>query len=247
MQIDLRGKVVLVTGAGSGIGRAMALAFAAAGASVRVNDLSEAAAAATVEAIRAQGGTAHAAPADVTSAAAVTAMVEAIVAAEGRLDCLVNNAAIIQVKPFLELEEDDWDQVLTTNLKSVFLTCRAVLPQMQEQGSGVVINLASELAYLGRALYAPYTAAKGGVIALTRSLAREFAPAIRVNGIAPGPVDTPMLRSEMALTAADETGIPAGRLGRPEEIAATAVFLASDAAGFFYGEIISPNGGALMR
>jgi 3-oxoacyl-[acyl-carrier protein] reductase len=174
-------------------------------------------------------------------------MVEAIIAAEGRLDCLVNNAAIVQVKPFLELEEEDWDRVLTTNLKSVFLTCRAVLPQMQKQGSGVVINLASELAYLGRALYAPYTAAKGGVISLTRSLAREFAPAIRVNGIAPGPVDTPMLRSEMALTGADETTIPAGRLGRPEEIAATAVFLASDAAGFFHGEILSPNGGSLMR
>jgi 3-oxoacyl-[acyl-carrier protein] reductase len=174
-------------------------------------------------------------------------MVNTIVSTEGRIDCLVNNAAIVQVKPFLELEEEDWDRMLTTNLKSVFLTCRAVLPQMQRQGAGVVINLASELAWLGRASYAPYTASKGGVIALTRSLAREFAPEIRVNGIAPGPVDTPMLRSEMALTDADETTIPAGRLGRPEEIAAAAVFLASDAAGFFYGEIISPNGGALMR
>lgn len=245
--MDLAGKVVLVTGAGSGIGRAMALAFAEAGARVRVNDRSEASAAATVEAIRAQGGAAEAAVADVTSASAVAAMVEASIVAEGRLDCLVNNAAIVQVKPFLELEEDDWDRMLTTNLKSVFLTCRAVLPHMQQQGAGVVINLASELGYLGRALYAPYTASKGGVIALTRSLAREFAPAIRVNGIAPGPVDTPMLRSEMALTDADETTIPAGRLGRPEEIAAAAVFLASDAASYFYGEIISPNGGALMR
>lgn len=247
MQIDLHGKVVLVTGAGSGIGRAMASAFAGAGASVWVNDLSAEAADGTVDSIRTRGGAAHAVAADVTRAEAVTTMVDAILAAEGRLDCLVNNAAIVQVKPFLELGEDDWDHVLTTNLKSVFLTCRAVLPQMQRQGAGVVINLASELAYLGRALYAPYTASKGGVIALTRSLAREFAPKIRVNGIAPGPVDTPMLRSEMALTDADETGIPAGRLGRPEEIAAAAVFLASDAASFFYGEIISPNGGALMR
>jgi 3-oxoacyl-[acyl-carrier protein] reductase len=247
MQIDLRDRVVLVTGAGSGIGRAMASAFAAAEASVWVNDLSEDAADETVRAIRAQGGAAHAVAADVTRADAVTAMVNTIVSTEGRIDCLVNNAAIVQVKPFLELEEEDWDRMLTTNLKSVFLTCRAVLPQMQRQGAGVVINLASELAWLGRASYAPYTASKGGVIALTRSLAREFAPEIRVNGIAPGPVDTPMLRSEMALTDADETTIPAGRLGRPEEIAAAAVFLASDAAGFFYGEIISPNGGALMR
>lgn len=248
MQIELEQQRFLVTGAGSGIGRAIALALAAAGARVAVNDLHEDAVSTTCEAMLAAGSpTPLPLPSDVSVGTQVTAMQARLQSEWGGVDGLVNNAAIIQVKPFLEVTEADWDRMLATNLKSMFLTCQAVLPGMLAQQRGVIINIASELGYLGRELYAPYTAAKGGVISLTRSLAREFGPQVRVNGIAPGPIDTPMLQSELALTGNDETTIPAGRLGRPEEIAATAVFLASDYASFYYGEILSPNGGALMR
>lgn len=247
MRLDLSGRRALVTGAASGIGRAIALAFAGAGATVAVNHFGQAQAAAAV--VEACGSAAAAFDADVGKVAAVARLFDELEAAFGGIDILVNNAAIVQVKPFLELTDDDWDRVLETNLKSVFLCCRAALPAMLARGSGCIINIASELAYLGRAQYAAYTAAKGGVITLTRSLAREFAPTVRVNGIAPGPTDTPMLRSELAITGAldAETAIPAGRLGRPEEIAATALFLASEHAGFYHGETLSPNGGALMR
>jgi 3-oxoacyl-[acyl-carrier protein] reductase len=250
LQIDLSGKVVLITGATGGIGRAMALTFAKAGARVGLNHLGDTSIARDLIAeIERDGGEALALDADVSDGAAVDRIVNQLRSRYGRIDCLVNNAGVVQVKPFLETSEQDWQRVIQTNLTSMFLTCRYVLPLMQAQGDGVVINIASELAWLGRAQYAAYTAAKGGVVALTRSLAREFAPSIRINGIAPGPVDTPMLRSEFAVTQAeaDEADIPAARLGRPEEIAATAVFLASPLASFYYGEIVSPNGGALMR
>lgn len=247
MVIDLAGKRAIVTGAASGIGRAIALGLARAGAAVVVNHLGSAEAAESV--VADCGAPSLAVEADVSRAEDVARLVDTARAVLGGIDILVNNAAIMLVKPFLELSEDDWDRVVANDLKSVFLCCRAALPTMLAQGQGVVINVASELAYLGRAQYAPYTAAKGGVLALTRSLAREFAPTVRVNGIAPGPTLTPMMLSELAQTGAleAETAIPAGRLGRPEEIASTAVFLASAHASFYHGEILSPNGGALMR
>ncbi len=249
MKLSLTGRTALVTGAATGIGRAIAVAMAEAGAAVAINDhgrtTDTAALAAT---IRAQDGRALAVDADVTDRTQVLAMIAQIADGLGPIDILVNNAGIVLVKPFLELSEADWDRILATDLKSVFLCCQAVLPSMLERGSGCIINIASELGYLGRALYAPYTAAKGGVITLTRSLAREFAPIVRVNAIAPGPVHTEMLESEMVITGHDESaGVPMGRIGRPEEIAATAVFLASDQASFFCGETLSPNGGILMK
>jgi 3-oxoacyl-[acyl-carrier protein] reductase len=247
--LSLQGRTALVTGASSGIGRAIALAYAQAGASVVVNHLGQAGAAAEVVAqIEAGGSRAIAMEADVSQAGAVSQLVTQATHALGPLHILVNNAGIIQEKPFLETSEADWDRMLGTDLKSVFLMCRAVLPGMVHAGRGVVINMASELGVLGRAQFAPYCTAKAGVIGLTRSLAREFAPLIRINAIAPGPINTAMLDAEHMSPEwrAKEMDIPMQRFGEPEEVADTALFLASDRARFYCGQVLGPNGGALM-
>lgn len=246
---DLTDRVTLVTGAATGIGRATALALAHAGATVAVGHLRQhALATEVVAAIAAIGGRAIACEADVSITADVESMVGRVERELGPIDIAVHAAGVIQERDFLDTSDADWDHVVGIDLKGVFICCRAVLARMAPRGRGCVVNIASELGHLGRARYAPYCAAKAGVIGLTKSLAREFAPAIRVNAIAPGPVDTPMLSlahmSPEVLAA--EQAIPAGRVGRPEEIAATAVFLASDAASFFHGQILGPNGGAHM-
>jgi 3-oxoacyl-[acyl-carrier protein] reductase len=244
--LSLQGKTALVTGAATGIGRATALLLAQAGARVIVNHWRQAdAALALVVQIRAAGGDARAIEADVSDAAAVQAMAEAA----GAVDVLINNAGIIQEKPFLQTTEADWDRLLDTDLKSVFLVCRALLPGMLAQGQGAIVNIASDLGLLGRAQYAPYCAAKAGVIGLTKSLAREFAPQhIRVNAIAPGPVATAMLSAEhmSAEWLAKELDIPQHRFAEPEEIAASVLFLASDLARFYTGQVLGPNGGSVM-
>ena len=247
--LSLQGRTALVTGASSGIGRAIAIAYAEAGASVIANHLGQAQAAAEVVAqIEASGGRALALDADVSRADSVAQLVALATAQYGPVHILVNNAGIIQEQPFLETTEADWDRMLGVDLKSVFLMCRAVLPAMVQAGSGVVINIASELGILGRAQFAPYCTAKAGVIGLTRSLAREFAPRIRINAIAPGPINTAMLDAEHMSPEwrAKEMDIPMQRFGEPEEVAHTALFLASDMARFYCGQVLGPNGGALM-
>jgi 3-oxoacyl-[acyl-carrier protein] reductase len=247
--LSLHGRHALVTGAASGIGRATALLFARAGASVTVAHLARTANTdAVVADIVARGGRARAMEADVSRSADVVALVAASVATLGPIDVLVNCAGIIQHKPFLETTDDDWQRMLATDLGSVFLLCRAVLPGMVNRGDGVVINIASDLGILGRAEFAPYSAAKAGVIGLTRALAREFAPAIRINAIAPGPVETQMLStaSMSAAWIAKEKDIPQARFAAPDEIAATALFLASDLARFYCGQVLGPNGGSVM-
>ncbi len=247
--LSLAGRTALVTGASTGIGRAIALAFAQAGATVIINHLGrEGPARAVVQEIEAFGARAWALEADVSRASDVTRMAEQIQRDCGLVDVLVNNAGIIQEKPFLETTEDDWDRMLSTDLKSVFLTSRAFLPAMVARKAGVIINIASDLALLGRAQYAPYCAAKAGVIGLTRSLAREFAPAIRVNAIAPGPVNTAMVSLDAMSPEwmAKELDIPQHRVAEPQEIAATALFLASDLSRFYCGQVLGPNGGSVM-
>ena len=247
--MKLSGRTALITGAASGIGRATALMFAQAGAAVVVNHWERAEEAqAVVAQITQNGGRAWALEANVSKAASVTALFAQLEAQTLPIDILVNNAGIIQEKPFLETTEDDWDRMLGVDLKSVFLMSRAVLPQMVARNKGVIINVASDLGILGRAGFAPYCAAKAGVIGLTKSLALEFAPHIRVNAIAPGPVATTMLspQSMSAETLALELDIPQRRFAEPAEIAATALFLASDLSRFYCGQVLGPNGGSVM-
>lgn len=248
--ISLAGQTALVTGAATGIGRAIALKFAQAGARMVVNHLNQPQEAATlVQTIKHAGGQAVAISADVSDGEAVQRLVTEALHTVGDIHILVNNAGIIQEKPFLDTTEADWDRMLNTDLKSVFLMARAVLPGMVARGSGVVINLASDLGMLGRENYAPYCTAKAGVIGLSKSLAREFAPhGIRVNAIAPGPVNTAMVSLEnmSAEWMEKELAIPQHRVAEPEEIAATALFLASDLSRFYCGQVLGPNGGSVM-
>jgi 3-oxoacyl-[acyl-carrier protein] reductase len=246
MQIRHTDKLVLVTGAATGIGRAIAEAFADSGAKVFINHLNQHDLA---NDILAHPNIVAAFSADVGNKKAVKQMISAISSSHGAIDILINNAGISQPEPFLEIEETQWDKTFDTNVKGTMLCCQSVIPGMLVKGDGNIINIVSELGYLGREHYAAYTASKGALITLTRSLAREFAPTISVNGIAPGPVLTDLLRNELKTDEdfAREMDIPLKRFAEPEEIASTAVFLSSDHARFYCGDILSPNGGALMR
>ena len=245
----LAGKAALVTGGASGIGRAIAIALSAEGCRVAIADRAgREPIDAVVDAITAAGGEALGISADVADEAQVLSLFEAAAPRLGSLDILVNNAGILIEKPLLETTSADFDRVIGVNLRGAFLVGREALRIMVRQGSGRVINIASELAYLGREDCSVYCASKGGILSMTRSWAREFAPAILVNAIAPGPTDTPMLGPESTSpeTLAKEAENPLGRIARPEEIAAAAVFLAGPGATFMTGQCISPNGGAAM-
>jgi 3-oxoacyl-[acyl-carrier protein] reductase len=245
----LDGKRALVTGAASGIGRAIATAFAAEGAHVAIVDRALKKAGEKVAAsIEAKGGNAFALQADISEEAQVIRLFKSALKRLGGLDILVNNAGIMLEKPLLETSAADFDRVIGVNLRGVFLVGREGLRAMAGQQSGRVINIASELAYLGRANFSAYCASKGGVISLTRAWAREFAPHVLVNAIAPGPTDTPMLGIEFTSpeVLAIESDNPLGRIGKPEEIAAAALFLAGPGASFMTGQCVSPNGGAVM-
>ena len=249
VSLSLAGQTALVTGAATGIGRATALLFAQAGARVVVNHWNQPEdAAAVVQAIEAPGGQALAISADVSDPADAQRLVNEALMAVGHIHVLVNNAGILQEKPFLDTTDADWQRMIATDLGSVFLMCRAVLPGMLAQGSGVIVNIASDLGITGRAQFAPYCTAKAGVIGLTKSLAQEFAPAIRINAIAPGAVATAMVSLEQMSPEwmEKELDIPLHRLGEAQEIAATALFLASDLSRFYCGQVLGPNGGSVM-
>ena len=242
-------KTILVTGGTSGIGKATVSLFARAGATVGVNHIGQHESFIKLEKELAEApGKLIELEANVTDASQIRIAVDTLLSATNRLDVLVNNAGISLIKPFLKITEEEWDHVVDTDLKSVFLCCQAAIPELLKT-HGAIVNIASELAISGRAKFAPYTAAKGGIMSLTRSLAREFAPTLRVNAVAPGPTSTPMLAAEAAVPGHSESteDIPMGRYADPLEIANSIVFLASEHAGYFCGDILSPNGGAVMR
>jgi 3-oxoacyl-[acyl-carrier protein] reductase len=245
----LNNKSVLITGASRGIGRAIALYFAKNGAKVAVNySGSEAKANEVVEEIKANGGTAFAIKADISSSEDVTNMVKTVIDEFGSLDVLVNNAGITRDNLLMRMKEEDWDAVINTNLKGVFLTTKAVTRQMMKQRNGRIINIASIVGVSGNAGQANYVAAKAGVIGLTKTTAKELSSrGITVNAIAPGFIETDMTgKLEEGIKEDMLRNIPLARFGQPDDIAAAAAFLASDSSSYITGQTLHVDGGMVM-
>jgi 3-oxoacyl-[acyl-carrier protein] reductase len=250
MQINLQDRVALVTGASRGIGRAIAETLAGAGATVVVNYRGNAAAAAdVVRAIEAREGQARAIQADVSDVADVERLFKATLDAYGRLDILVNNAGITRDTLLLRMKEADFDAVLNTNLRGVFLCTRAALRPMTKARGGRIINITSVVGLMGNAGQANYAAAKAGLIGFTKSAAREMASRnITVNAVAPGYIETELTDAlSEQLRAAILENIPLGRLGRPQDVADVVCFLASDHAAYITGQTITVDGGLVMQ
>jgi 3-oxoacyl-[acyl-carrier protein] reductase len=246
--VNLSGKVALVTGASRGIGRGIAEALGAAGASVAVNYRTGARAAAeVVTSIRSSGQDAFAVQADVAEEDDVNRMVSTVLDRFGRIDVLVSNAGILTQSHLADMPTRMWDEMMRTNLRSAFLCTRAVLPGMLSRKDGRIIYVASQLGLKGAPDLVHYSAAKAGVIGMTRALAREVAPHVTVNAIAPGPIETDMLANITedwkAMKLAE---LPLARFGRVSDVAPTAVFLASEEAAYYTGQVLGPNGGDVM-
>jgi 3-oxoacyl-[acyl-carrier protein] reductase len=246
----LAGRVVLVTGGSRGIGAEVVVKAAAQGATVAVHYLSSAdGAARTVERARTAGAEAESFAADIADGAQAEQLVERVISRFGRLDGLVNNAGRTLVGPFLEIEPATWDEVIRTDLTAAFHTCRAALPSMVARGDGTIVNIASRLGQIGVADTAAYSAAKAGLIGLTRALATEFGPrGIRVNAVAPAVTITDMTSD---LVDSEEgqrrlRDMPLGRFGRADEVADAVIFLLSDASSLFLGQTLNPNAGGYM-
>jgi 2-hydroxycyclohexanecarboxyl-CoA dehydrogenase len=245
---QLSGRVAIVTGAGRGIGRAIALRLASDGAKVAVLDLDLAAARDVAGTI---GSGAVAVNCDVTSRASVRDAVAETERALGAVDVLVNNAGWDKLEPFVQSTEETWDRIISINLKGVLNCMHAVLPGMIERGSGRIVSIGSDAGRVGSSGEAVYAAAKGGIIAFSKTIAREVArQQINVNVVCPGPTDTPLF-AELAgtndrLMDALKRAIPFGRLAEPDEIAAAVAFLVSDDARFITGQTLSVSGGLTM-
>jgi 2-deoxy-D-gluconate 3-dehydrogenase len=245
----LTGRIAVVTGAGRGIGRALALGLAGAGAAIVVAEQNEERAAATTTTIATAGGTAVAAPCDVADRHSVDTMVAKAMDQFGQVDILVNNAGVTSTYHVLDLPEAEWDRVLNVNLKGVFLCSQAIGRVMATAGSGVIINISSQLGDVVRPNKAHYVSAKGGVKQLTKALAVDLAPhGIRVNAVAPGPIETELaapLLSDPVQRAAFLERLPLGRLGQPNDLVGAVLFLASEAAAFITGTTLYVDGGYL--
>lgn len=248
----LEGKVAIVTGAGSGLGREFSTELAGEGVKVVAADIDPAGAEETVSLVSQRGGEALAVEADVSRAASVEAMVESAVDRFGTVDILVNNAGLVgETKPTAEVSEESWDRVMSVDMKGVFLGSRAVIPIMLERGGGVIINIASVSGFLASATGVEYTAAKHGVVGITKQIAYDHGhQGIRAVGIGPGVIETPLTAEwtreggpfhDLTMEA------PAGRYGRPIDIARVVCFLASDEASFMHGHTFPVDGGSIIR
>jgi 3-oxoacyl-[acyl-carrier protein] reductase len=246
--MSLNGKIALVTGAAQGIGRDIALGLAADGADVAICDVNLEAAQKTAADIETKGRKSLAVKANVAASADVTAMIDQIVEKFGRIDILVNNAGITRDGLILRMKDEDWDLVLSINLKGAFLCTKAALKYMTKQRAGTIINIASIVGAMGNAGQANYVASKAGLIGLTKTIAREYANrGITSNAVAPGFIDTAMTQalSENVRTELSKQ-IPMGKLGTPEDVANAVRFLASPWASYITGHVIHVNGGMYM-
>ncbi len=242
-------KIALITGGGRGIGRAVSILLASLGNKVYINYVNGAdAAEETAADIKVDGGQAETIKFDVADSGQVQEAFQEIVKREGRLDILVNNAGITRDGLMMKMKDDAWDAVLNTNLKGAFNCIKAVSRTMMKQRSGKIVNITSVIGFAGNAGQVNYAAAKAGLVGLTKSVARELASrGITVNGVAPGYIETEMTSAlSEDLTAKIKAGIPLGKLGSPEDVAASVAYLVSDAADYVTGQVLHVNGGMYM-
>lgn len=241
----LKGVVALVTGGNTGIGEAVSHRLASEGARVGIGWFEdEQGAVYLAKQLSGEGSRCVAVWCDVTSRGSVSRALDRTEDELGAIGALVNNAGVLSRIPFLEMEEEQFDRVVQVSLHGSSRCCRLALPRMIASGGGAIVNLASELAYLGEPGLAHYVAAKAGVIGLTRALAKEFGPSrIRVNAVAPGPTETRMIAG---ITPEFVRTIPLNRLGRPQDIAAAIAFLCSEDAAWVTGQVLGVNGGLVM-
>ena len=249
----MEGRIAFVTGGGSGMGRETARLLAEAGARVTVCDRDGDAARETVKIVEEAGGTARAAEVDVSDSGAVNRAVAAAADALGPIDALVNIAGIYRIAAVEDIADEDWARMFAVHVNGTFYTCRAALPGMIAARSGAIVNMSSLHAVRGQANAAHYAAAKGAIIGLTKSIAREKGPlGIRANAVAPGPIDTPLWRGAVppdeidTVMAKRSEIIPMGRLGAPAEVAQTIVHLLSPAASYITGQVVTIDGGESM-